>query len=185
MLLSLGTLRLASLSINTHSADQEQQRPPCPKRWRAAGELASHDVERNRSCPLRNGFAMLRWYQRLGHDRQDERVVWLACQERHRDLREAAETMASRGLYGESGLAASLACSDTNITTTDRSFTSSHTIFPLTLHIAHNSPRHYSTPYDRFPFYLRIVLSLHHVVSQAAPLAAASCELPSALQTLG
>lgn len=51
---------------------------------------------RNRRRLVRNGFAMLRWYQRLGHDRQDERVVWLASG-RHQVSREAAESMASRG----------------------------------------------------------------------------------------
>ena len=39
---------------------------------------------------------MLGWYQHLEHDRQDERVVWLAAG-RHRVMQKAAEMMASRG----------------------------------------------------------------------------------------
>jgi hypothetical protein len=118
VLLCLGTLRLASLSINTDSADQERQRPPCPRRWRAAHERASHDVRCNRRRLLRNGFAMLRWYQH----RQDESGVVSVSKSATGSRERLQRRGPSRGLYGESGFA-SLPSSHTNSSTTDRSFT--------------------------------------------------------------
>lgn len=112
---------------------------------------------------------MLRWYQRLGHDRQDERVVWLASG-RHQLCERLQRRWLVGDRYGEEWIVASLACSDTNITTTDRSFAP---LIPSTLSpcILLSSPL-YSTPHDRFPFTSLIVLSFASCgkSARAAPL---------------
>lgn len=73
--------RDAAPRVPEHQYNIAQIRNNNGRHLRSAGEqLADRradDVERNRRRLLRNGFAMLRWYQRLGHDRQDERV-WIS-----------------------------------------------------------------------------------------------------------
>lgn len=185
MLLCLGTLRLASLSINTDSADQERQRPPGPRRWRAAHQRASHDVRCNRRRLLRNGFAMLRWYQRLGTTGK-MKVVWLACQGAPPG---PARGCRDEGLVGDCMEKVGLQACPVHIQIAPPPTAlslSSYYLPSLRAYCFAPSSTLLHAPSDRFSFPQLIVLSFHHVVSQAAPLAAlraASCELQPALQT--
>lgn len=177
MLLCLGTLRLASLSINTDSADQERQRPPCPRRWRAAHQRASHDVRCNRRRLLRNGFAMLRWYQRLGTTGK-MKVVWLACQGAPPG---PARGCRDEGLVGDCMEKVGLQACPVHIQIAPPPTAlslSSYYLPSLRAYCFAPSSTLLHAPSDRFSFPQLIVLSFHHVVSQAAPLAAlraASC----------
>lgn len=113
----------------------------------------------------------------LGHNRQDESGVVSVSRSATGSCERLQRRGPSRGLYGESGLA-SLPSSHTNSSTTDRSFTllllPSLSPCILLCTFLHSITRTFRS----FLFSAAPVLSFHHVVSQAAPLAAlraASC----------
>ena len=114
---------------------------------------------------------MLRWYQRLGTTGK-MKVVWLACQGAPPG---PARGCRDEGLVGDCMEKVGLQACPVHIQIasppTALSPTSYH-LPSLRAYCSAPSPTLLHAHSDRFSFPLLIVLSFHHVVSQAAPLAA-------------
>jgi hypothetical protein len=114
---------------------------------------------------------MLRWYQRLGTTGK-MKVVWLACQGAPPG---PARGCRDEGLVGDCMEKVGLQACPVHIQIapppTALSLSSYHLPSLRAYCFAPSSTLPHA-PSNRFPFPLPIVLSFHHVVSQAAPLAA-------------